>query len=94
MLRKTLCKGDFVTTSVSSKSGIVILNNFEDDSMKALISIDEYGGDYISVNIDDIKISNINNYEKLSILGSFEEWFYEQHKKIYQENIINTILYR
>lgn len=94
MVTKSLQNGDFVSTSVSCKSGVVITNNFHDDSEKALISIDEYGGDYIFINISDITISNINNYEKLSILAGFGEWFYEQHKELYQEHIINTILCR
>ena len=94
MSNKIICKGDFITTSVSSRPGIVILNNFDDDKDKALISIHEYRGDYIFVNKNDITISNIDNYEKLNILAGFGQWFYEQHKDLYQLHIINTLLSR
>tara|TARA_B100000902_G_scaffold399914_1_gene473584 strand:+ start:11969 stop:12256 length:288 start_codon:yes stop_codon:yes gene_type:complete len=95
MLTTFLCNGEFVSTSLSSKPGMVISKNLKhDNNNKALISIHEYRGDYISVNINDIDISNIDNYEKLSILAGFGEWFYEQHKDLYQEHIINTLLYR
>ena len=87
-----ILNGDFVTTRVSSKPAIVISNHFCEDNRKCLISIDEYGGDYISVALDEIYISKIDNYEKLSILANFGKWFYKSHKELYQELIITTLL--
>lgn len=90
----SLSNGDFINTSVSSKPAIVIINNFKDNTDEVLISINEYSGDYVFVKKNDVTISNIDNYEKLNILANFGDWFYEQHKDIYQEHIINTILNR
>lgn len=93
MYNLSLCNGDFINSSVSSKPAIVIINNYCNTD-QLLISINEYGGDYIFVNKNDVTISDIDNYEKLNILANFGEWFYEEHKDIYQEHIINTILNR
>ena len=84
--------GDFVDTKVSNKPAIVISNKFCNDNNNALISIDEYMGDYISVAVDEISISEIDNYNKLSILANFGTWFYDMHKELYQELIISTLL--
>ena len=83
--------GDFVITDKSCKPAVII----NIDTGRALISIDEYFGDYIFVDFCDIKpCDDIDNYKQLSILAGFGEWFYTQHKNIYQELIINTLCQR
>ena len=83
--------GDFVISNKSRKPAVII----NIDKSRSLISIDEYNGDYISVDICNITpCDEIDNYEKLSLLAGFGEWFYSQHKNIYQELIINALCQR
>ena len=83
--------GDFVRTDKSREPAVII----NIDTGRALISIDEYFGDYIFVDFCDITpCDDIDNYKQLSILAGFGEWFYTQHKNIYQELIINTLSQR
>ena len=80
--------GEFVLIAESKKPGLII-SKVED---KLLISIDDYNGDYISVNYDKAEYINMLPEEELSILANFGEWFYEQHKELYQEIIIKNII--
>jgi hypothetical protein len=80
--------GEFVLIKESKKPGLIV-SKVED---RLLISIDEYNGDYIFVDYDNAKYINMLPEEQLSILANFGEWFYEQHKELYQEIIINNIM--
>ena len=80
--------GDFVIITESKKPGLII-SKVED---RLLISIDEYNGDYIFVDYNNIEYINILPEEQLSILANFGEWFYEQHKDLYQGIIIKNII--
>lgn len=86
--------GDFIITTKSLSPAVVISNNLDNMENKLLVSISEYNGDYIFIDVSDANIIRIDNYSKLSILAGFGEWFYEQHKELYQEHIVNTLLYR
>lgn len=80
--------GEFVLISESKKPGLIV-SKVED---RLLISIDEYNGDYIFVDYDNTEYINMLPEEQLSILANFGEWFYEQHKELYQEIIIKNIM--
>ena len=80
--------GDFVLIKESKKPGLII-SKVED---RLLISIHEYNGDYIFVDYDNAEYINMLPEEELSILANFGEWFYEQHKELYQEIIIKNII--
>jgi len=80
--------GEFVLIAESKKPGLII-SKVED---RLLISIDEYKGDYICVENNKAKYIDIKQEEQLSILANFGEWFYEQHKELYQEIIIKNII--
>ena len=80
--------GDFVLISESKKPGLIVSKVEE----RLLISIDEYNGDYIFVDYDNTEYINMLPEEQLSILANFGEWFYEQHKELYQEIIIKNIM--
>ena len=80
--------GDFVLIEESKKPGLIV-SKVED---RLLISIDEYNGDYIFVDYDNAEYINMLLEEQLSILAKFEDWFYEQHKELYQEIIIKNII--
>ena len=80
--------GDFVLIKESKKPGLII-SKVED---RLLISIHEYKGDYIFVDYDNAEYINMLPEEELSILANFGEWFYEQHKELYQEIIIKNII--
>ena len=79
--------GDFVLIKESKKPGLIV-SKVED---RLLISIDEYNGDYIFVEDNKAKYIDIEPQEKLSILANFGEWFYNQHKELYQEILIENI---
>ena len=80
--------GDFVLIKESKKPGLII-SKVED---RLLISIHEYNGDYIFVDYDNAEYINMLPEEELSILANFGEWFYDQHKELYQEIIIKNII--
>ena len=80
--------GDFVLIAESEKPGLIV-SKVED---RLLISIDEYNGDYILLDYDNAEYINMLPQEQLSILANFGEWFYEQHKELYQEIIIKNII--
>lgn len=80
--------GEFVLIAESKKPGLIV-SKVED---RLLISIDEYNGDYIFADYDNAKYINMLPEEQLSILANFGEWFYEQHKELYQEIIIKNIV--
>ena len=80
--------GEFVLIVESKKPGLIV-SKVED---RLLISIDEYNGDYIFVDYDNTEYINMLPEEQLSILANFGEWFYEQHKELYQEIIIKNIM--
>jgi hypothetical protein len=79
--------GEFVLIEKSKKPGLII-SKIEDT---LLVSIDEYNGDYIFAEYDNAEYINMLPEEKLSILANFGEWFYDQHKELYQEIIIENI---
>jgi len=81
-------KGDFVLIKESKKPGIIISTKVEDS---LLISIHEYDGDYIFVDYNNAEYIDIEPEEKLSILANFGEWFYDEHKELYQEILIENI---
>jgi hypothetical protein len=80
--------GEFVSIAESKKPGLIV-SKVED---RLLISIHEYNGDYIFVDYDNAEYINMLPEEQLSILANFGEWFYEQHKELYQEIIIKNII--
>ena len=85
--------GDFILTHISNSPAIIILVSKDEYNNSFLISINEYGGDYIWIYFNDIiKIANLNSEEKLSIIANFGEWFYEQHKILYQELLIENLM--
>ena len=106
MLKVKYNIGDFVNIPYSRKASLIIkiidsidYNNISDDnssnSVNALLSIDEYNGDYLHMKVNDIiGVATIDNYEKLSILANFGYWFHNSHKDIYDSLIIETLLER
>ena len=83
--------GDFITTNKSNWPSLIISKI--DNGNTFLICINEYHGDYLWVSKNNIyMIADITSEEKLSILSNFGLWFYEQHKLIYQELIIECLV--
>ena len=81
--------GDFIRIKKSSNPGIIV-RKYNGD---LVVSITEFEGDYIIVNENKGEYANINPEEKLSILSKFSEFFYEHHKELYQNIIIENIIY-
>lgn len=85
--------GDLVMTRRSCKPGLVVsIDKNIDHNDKLLVSIHEYNGDYAFFDKSDVKKVYRKNYECLSIMANFGEWFYEQHKELYQEILINILI--
>ena len=83
--------GDFIITYKSWKPALIIAKENRDIPW-FLVSIDEYNGDYMWVNTTNIiELADLKSEEKLSILANFGSWFYEQHKELYQELIIENL---
>jgi len=57
-----------------------------------LISIERYGGDYVWVDAEGIKnILSVPIEYKVSLLATFGDWWYDQHKSIYQQLLVDMI---
>lgn len=87
--------GDFIFTNYSNFPSLVIskIDDFDNLLFNCyLITIHEYNGDYKIINDNEIiNIINLTVEEKLSILSRYGDWFYEEHKSIFQELIIECI---
>ena len=81
--------GEFIFSSHSKYPSFIILQNEED----YLVTINEYGGDYMWVNKSICDSINLNPENELSFLLNYENWFYEQHKDLINEIIIKNIIY-
>lgn len=84
--------GDFIKTNKSKNPALIICKN----NNHLLVSIVEYEGDYIwvtisSANQDGLEIADLLSEEKLSILASFGDWYYEQHTLLFQEILIEAL---
>ena len=84
-------KGDFIITSESNFPALVIEKNSQINN-QLLISINGYNGDYKFCSINNITKADITIEEELSIIANFGNFFYDQHKLLYQEKIINCII--
>lgn len=83
--------GDFIFTNYSNFPSLVI-SKIDDFDNCYLITIHEYNGDYKIINDNEIiNIIYLTVEEKLSILTRYGDWFYEKHKSIFQELIIECI---
>ena len=76
--------GDFIYTDRSQFPAFVISK----DETSYLASIIEYNGDYARIAYENADPINLEPLEKLSILAKFGDFFYNQHKELYQEILI------
>tara|TARA_B100001057_G_C22806858_1_gene933812 strand:- start:909 stop:1211 length:303 start_codon:yes stop_codon:yes gene_type:complete len=83
--------GDFIITDASLYPALIVDKN--NQASYFLISIKEYNGDYKWLDPHlIIQLADIKSEEKLSILASFGNWFYQQHKLLYQQLIIENLI--
>ena len=82
--------GDFIQTTYSSYPCCVVSKN--DVSKEYLVSLREFKGDYKWVK--NVKKINLNEFEKLKELSKYNNWWYKQHKEIYQSVLIVFLLNR
>ena len=80
--------GDFIISPASNKPSLIIQENCK----SYLVTIDEYKGDYKWVDKYVCSNTNLKPEEELSILSNYGEWFYSNHKIIYQELIIKNLI--
>tara|TARA_B100000424_G_C22725642_1_gene393795 strand:- start:64 stop:327 length:264 start_codon:yes stop_codon:yes gene_type:complete len=76
--------GDFIKTSHSQHPCCVISKN--STQTKYLVSVREYKGDYKWVK--NVKKININEFQKLNEFSKYGNWWYTQHKDIYQSVLL------
>jgi len=81
--------GDFIISKHSINPSLII-KKIEDSY---LISITEYDGDYKLIPKTDAIFANLDASQELSILSKFGQWFYNEHKIIYQEIIIKHFIF-
>lgn len=90
------------TTNIYKHTGVIVKKKQKDiidrtiywfaDEYEYLVSIPEYGGDYIIINDSDIiKPINLSIINKLYIISKFEDWWFEKFKSIYQELLIEAL---
>ena len=87
--------GDFIITKISNNPGLIIDNNviINENTKELLVSITEFKGDYIILNKNEVKKSIISPLKAVTILSKFDKWFYQEHKDIFIEKIIDFALY-
>jgi hypothetical protein len=81
--------GDFILTKESKNPGLIIKDKLPEMSNNLLVSITEYGGDYIILKKNEVKKITISPISALYILANYGNWFYEEHSNIFNEKIIN-----
>ena len=79
----------FIISSNSLKPSLIIDENVDE----YLVTIDEFNGDYKWIYKDICDLVNLSPDEELSILSNYGEWFYNQHKDIFQEIILKNLYY-
>lgn len=84
-----LNNGDFIVSPNSNKPSLIIQQN----QTSFLVTIDEYNGDYKWVDKYVCDSINLSPEYKLSLLSNYGQWFYEQHKDIFIELIIDNLNY-
>lgn len=82
--------GDFIITNYSNFPSLIVSKNI--DNRFILVTIHEFNGDYKMIEDSEIiKIITLSVEEKLCILSRYGDWFYHEHKNIFQELIIECI---
>ena len=74
--------------SKHSKKPSLIISKSE---LQYLITIDEFNGDYLWVDKYICDLVNLSPDEELSILSNYGQWFYNEHKDIFQELILKNL---
>ena len=83
--------GDFIITNYSNFPSLIVSKNINNNNF-LLITIHEFNGDYKLIEPSEIiKIITLSVEEKLCILSRYGDWFYDEHKNIFQELIIECI---
>ena len=81
--------GDFILTNFSKNPALIIKDKLPKMSNSLLVSITEFKGDYIILDKKELKKTIISPLSALTILANYGNWFYEEHKDIYNEKIID-----
>ena len=76
------------TTNTYKHTGVIVKKYLKD----YVVSIPEYGGDYIVMNDSCIiKPINLSIINKLYIISKFGDWWFKEYKSIYQELLIKAL---
>ena len=79
----------FIISPNSLKPSLII----NESELEYLITVDEFSGDYKWVNKNECNLIDLSLIKKLSILSNYGEWFYNDHKDIFQELILENLYY-
>ena len=77
----------FIMSKHSKKPSLIISKS----ELQYLITIDEFNGDYLWVDKYICDLVNLSPDEELSILSNYGQWFYNEHKDIFQELILKNL---
>ena len=80
---------NFIISPNSLKPSLIV----SESDLQYLVTIDEFNGDYKWVDKYVCDSINLSPEEELSILSNYGEWFYNQHKDIFQELILKNLYY-
>ena len=92
--------GDFIKfqrSHLEDTEGVIINIQHEKEhfwcgNLLYFVSLKQFRGDYCVLTDENIDgLSNINCEEKLSLLGSFDDWWFNHHKSIFQSLIIEAL---
>jgi len=81
--------GDFILTNFSKNPGLIIKDKLPEISNSLLVSITEFKGDYIILDKKELKKTIISPLSAIIILANYDNWFYEEHKDIFNVKIID-----
>ena len=79
----------FIMSPNSFKPSLII----KESELQYLVTIDEFNGDYKWVDKYVCDLINLQPEEELSILSNYGQWFYLQHKDVFQELILKNLYY-
>ena len=85
--------GQFINIKIS-KYPALIVQLMEDNLL--LVSIVEYDGDYQIVNtlidLHNNFLCNLKPWEEFKIISKYGSWYYDEHKLLLQELIIQNLI--
>lgn len=85
--------GQFINIKISEYPALIV-QLMEDNLL--LVSIVEYNGDYqivdTLIHLHNNFLCNLEPWEEFNIISKYGSWYYDQHKLLLQELIIQNLI--